>query len=224
MEKPINLSKLFEFSDEWEISFDEENDCLIIDSLYKYPTEIYSWLKSQDYPLWKYIEPENTRNTKDYFDCRLCVNWPYDFGPENITDIENICYKYFQRSEASILNPFFEFNCFKSLKNFPNSKQHFPHLDDVFGVPDEKSILNMVVFMDENGNGGTNIYDYDFPDNVEHENVLFDISKKHKIVKKIDHKFNRAVIFRGNKWHGAFIDDYDHYTKNWRYSQVYFIE
>jgi len=226
MEKHINLSKLFEFSDEWDISFDDVNDCLIIDNLYKNAQEINSWLKNQDYPLWKYIDPEYTDNTKEYLDCRLSVAWPYDHSIENMSRVLELCEKYFGRDKEDLdfLFRLFEFNCFKSLKKFANSKQHFPHLDDAFGIPDEWSTLNMITFLDQNGNGGTNIYDYNFPDNTEHENLLFDLSEEHKVSKKIDYKFNRSVLFRGNKWHGCFIDDYEHYTKNWRYSQVYFIK
>ena len=224
MEKYIDLAGLFEFSDEWDISFDEENECVVIDNIYKNPLEILSWLKSQDYPLWKYVDPEKTRNTKEYLDCRLNHAWPYNYGEEDMVAIENVCKKYLGRQKIDVLNRAFEFNCFKDLEKKSNTEQHFPHLDDDQKIPDEWSTINMITYMDQGGNGGTNIYDYDFPDNIEHENLFFKLEKKHKIVKSLEHKFNRAVLFRGNKWHGAFIEDYEHYMKNWRYSQVYFIK
>lgn len=224
MENYIDLAGLFEFSDEWDISFDKKNECVVIDNIYKNPLEILSWLKSQDYPLWKYINNKNTRNTIDYLDCRLNHRWQYNYDDENMVDIENVCKKYFGRERINILNNCFEFNCFKPLKNTPNTKQHFPHTDDELNIPDEWAMINMITYLDQGGNGGTNIYDYDFPHNKEEENLFFDLEKKHKIVKSLEYKFNRAVLFRGNKWHGAFIEDYDHYMKNWRYSQVYFIK
>ena len=135
MENYIDLAGLFEFSDEWDISFDEKNECVVIDNIYKNPLEILSWLKSQDYPLWKYIDPEKTRNTKDYLDCRLNHAWPYNYGEEDMVAIENVCKKYLGRQEIDVLNRSFEFNCFKALEKKTNTEQHFPHLDDDQKIP-----------------------------------------------------------------------------------------
>ena len=75
--------------------------------------------------------------------------------------------------------------------------QHFPHLDDDMRTPDEQSVLNLIVFMDKDGNGGTDIYEGNFPDNKEHENLMFEFDPtKHKTIRRMKHKFNRAVIFK----------------------------
>jgi hypothetical protein len=226
MKQPINFDDLFRFAPEWNVDWDEQNKTITIDNFYEDPDAIYEWLQQQDYPRWKYFGEDTTRNGKDYDDCRLIHSWSYyqkQFTMDYFGCLLDICRRFFWKGHYTF-DQVFEFNCFRALKKFDNTVQHFPHLDDDMRTPDEQSVLNLIVFMDKDGNGGTDIYEGNFPDNKEHENLMFEFDpEKHKTIRRMKHKFNRAVIFAGNRMHGAVIDDYEHYMSNWRYSQVYFL-
>lgn len=226
MKQPINFDTLFQFAPEWDVNWDGDNKTITIDNFYDDPDAIYEWLQQQDYPRWKYLDEDNTRNGIDYDDCRLIHSWSYGLkhNTQNyFGSILDTCRRHFWKGNYQF-DQVFEFNCFRALKDFKPTEQHFPHLDDDMRTPDDQSVLNLIVFMDKDGNGGTDIYEGNFPDNKEHENLMFDFDPNvHKTVRKMKHKFNRAVIFAGNRMHGAVIDDYEHYKNNWRYSQVYFL-
>jgi len=225
MQEPINLGQLFRHAPTWDVQWDEENKCIIIDDFYEDPDAINQWLKEQNYPLWKYITPETTRNGIDYNDCRLIHSWPYDTKQETdnyFGNIFHICRRHFWKGHYDF-DRVLEFNCFKAKKEFTEEMQHYPHVDDNLDTPDDRSVLNMIVYLDKGGNGGTAVYEGDFHDNTEHEDLFYKYRDMHKITKKLEYKFNRCVIFAGNRMHGAYIEDYKHYMDNWRYSQVYFL-
>jgi len=52
--------------------------------------------------------------------------------------------------------------------------------------------------------------------------LLYPVEDRFTIERIIPHKFNRCVIFPGNRMHGAYIDDYNKYKDNWRFTQVTF--
>ena len=56
----------------------------------------------------------------------------------------------------------------------------------------------------------------------DREGLLQPVEEIMDLAYVIPAKFNRAVLFAGNKMHGAYIDDYTAYTDYYRYSQVVF--
>ena len=58
-------------------------------------------------------------------------------------------------------------------------------------------------------------------ENKEHEGLLQPVEEMMDL-KHVIPKFNRCVLFTGNKMHGAYINDYNKYKKDFRMSQVLF--
>ena len=59
--------------------------------------------------------------------------------------------------------------------------------------------------------------------NDEAHSLLYPVEERFTIEHIIPAKFNRAVIFPGNRLHGAYIEDYTKYSGDkWRFSQVQF--
>ena len=54
--------------------------------------------------------------------------------------------------------------------------------------------------------------------------LLYPVEERFNLERVIPAKFNRAVIFPGNRMHGAYIDDYNKYKDNWRFTQVLFYQ
>lgn len=239
---PFFFEQLFEVDiDNIKPVYDKESGVLYIDNFYKYPEQIYSWLNQQAKPLWKYDGEEDTKNTIDYYDCRINV-------PQNDTD--SIYYPIFVDYILNIINniwvngpyevdDFFEINCFKSIDINDMRLQHFPHmdLDDEMldNYPEgtltihpreyfKEAWINCIVYLDKEESGGTARYSGRAIDNNEHENLMFNHvdNKNVKLYDVIPAKFNRCVLFQGISMHGAYIEDYKKYMNKWRYAQISF--
>jgi hypothetical protein len=213
---PIVPEEVFEFNPEYQTSFDGE--VLIIDNWYKNPEKICSLLENIPAPRWK--SGPNSRNWIDYYDCRPTIQ--SFFYSKKIYEpfqelMMNINKHFFKDNYKNIKmqSDFFHFNAYKNIKkNVPNNFQFFPHQDYEF---------NCVVYLDKICSGGTAIYpDMDNIPNNEHENVLYDVSKFSKII--IPSKFNRAVIFKGEKFHGGYIENHNDYLNDWRINHVMFFD
>ena len=213
---------LLETSENWNISY---NDNVIqIDNFYKNADDIYNHLNNRNYPLWKYDKQTNTRNGIDYNDCRIVdkIQYPTKSYLTAHNKIVNICQKYWWPGEYNWL-PHFEVNCFQTKKVFDNKLQHFPHIDSNLNVANNNSVLNVLIYLDKQEDGGTAIYEGNYIENNEAQNLLYPCTKTLKIKKLIKHKFNRCVIFPGNCMHGAYIENYKKYVKNWRFTQIIFL-
>tara|TARA_B100001121_G_C18648161_1_gene602713 strand:- start:1018 stop:1344 length:327 start_codon:yes stop_codon:yes gene_type:complete len=84
------------------------------------------------------------------------------------------------------------------------------------------STLNFLVYLDKEEDGGTAVYDGEWITNDEDMSLLYPVEERFSIERVIPAKFNRAVIFPGNRMHGAYIEDYNKYIDNWRFTQVLF--
>ena len=107
-------------------------------------------------------------------------------------------------------------------ENAEDLYQHYPHIDSKLDMPDNCSTLNMLVYLDKEEDGGTAVYDGEWITNDENMNVLYPVEERFNIRTMIKAKFNRCVIFPGNYMHGAWIDNYNKYIDNWRFTQVTF--
>ena len=224
MSKTFVLDELFKFSSNFDATYD--GFAITIDNFYENPDELYEWIKNRDYPMWKYsTEREGqSHNGVDYNDCRITdkIAHPTRVYFNEMQRVLNICRKYFHTGDYDWQH-IYEFNCFQTITEFDTKIQHYPHTDSELSTPDNESTLNMIVYMDKEESGGTAVYDGTWLSNDEHMNVLFPVEDRFTVEQIIPAKFNRCVIFPGNRIHGAWTDDYSKYSQdNWRYSQVNF--
>jgi hypothetical protein len=214
MIKPIIYDELFEINDNLVPSFSD--GVLVIDNFYKNYDEIHEILNNMYVPIWK--SSEISRNFKDYYDCRLIL--------QNNTKIEkfkilinSICQliEYYYNQKVKSINGmdyiFNYYNCIK--KDVSNNYQHYPHVDRSF---------NLIVYLDKISSGGTAFYpNLKNFENKEHDNLLFDVSEFEK--KIVQSKPNRMVLFKGDVYHGGYVENHDFYrNNNWRINQVIFFD
>lgn len=213
MIKPFLTEELFRINDGLTPEFDGEVIC--IDNFYKNYEDIHKMLTNSWIPNWK-ITPEG-RNFIDYYDCRVVLQNQHISEMDKlklISLVELISYFFNDSKEIGIADYCYHFNFFKNIKmNVPNNLQHHPHVDGSY---------NAIVFLDKHSSGGTAIY----PEmknviNCEEKNLLKDISNEpKKIIKAVP---NRLVIFKGDLYHGGYVEDHNIYTdENWRINQVMF--
>ena len=221
--KPFVLDELFKMSPNLDVKFDGE--VVTIDNFYEDPDTLYEWIRNRDYPMWKYNTERNTRNGIDYNDCRITdkIAHPTRVYFNEMDRVLNVCREYFHTG-AYDWQRIYEFNCFQTLSVFDKNIQHYPHTDSELDTPDNESTLNMIIYMDKEEDGGTAIYEGTWLSNDEHLNVLYPVLDRFELRRVVPAKFNRCVIFPGNRIHGAWIDDYSKYSgDSWRYTQVNFL-
>ena len=211
---PFNPEDTFEINTACDVVYFED-DVLIVDNWYKNYDEIKNILLNTPVPRWKWVE--GGKNFVDYLDCRLIL--PVHFytakTDANIQKYGSLLDKFYGATNVSLLTSLYEFNYYKNLKaNVSNCLQHHPHVDATF---------NCIIYLDSLSSGGTAIYDsVEFLENKEHENLLFDTSKLSK--KVIPAKPNRLVIFKGDRYHGGYVEVHNKYFVDWRINQVIFFQ
>tara|TARA_X000000950_G_scaffold284209_1_gene386802 strand:+ start:1086 stop:1772 length:687 start_codon:yes stop_codon:yes gene_type:complete len=215
--------ELYKFSEKWSPIYDDVNNVLIIDDFYENADDIYEHIECRPKPLWKYNPERNSKNSKDYLDCRIIDK---NGHPGRIYYAEherllNLCRQYWWKGRYEWSNVY-EFNCFKTINVDDKKIQHYPHIDSELQCADEVSVLNMLVYMDKEEDGGTAIYRGEWITNDEQMNLMYPVHDRFKLDHVIPAKFNRCAIFPGNRMHGAYIDDYSKYKENWRYTKVTF--
>ena len=222
--KVYAMDELFKQSPVLDHTFDEETQVLTIDNYYENPEAIYEWLCNRQYPLWKYNSERQTMNGVNYNDCRITdkVAHPTRIYFAEMERLLNICRLYFHRGEYN-WDMIQEFNIFQTIGVYDTKVQHYPHIDSELSTPDETSTLNFLVYLDKEESGGTAVYGGEWITNDESHNLLYPVEERFTIEHIIPAKFNRAVVFPGNRLHGAYIDDYTKYSgDSWRFSQVQF--
>ena len=192
------------------------NKLLIIDDWYEYPEKIHSMLQQATVTPWKYAD-KSSRNCIDYYDCRLILqNYLYTSTYiDNLSIIKNLIDKYLEEvKRINLTTADYIFNYYKSIKkDIPNNLQHHPHVDFKY---------NCIIYLDKVSSGGTCLYEGNINSNNEHNNLLYNVDKYKKEV--IQSKFNRLVIFKGDRLHGGYIEDHNKYLDNWRINQIILIQ
>ena len=221
-DKTFILDDLFKFSSNFNAEFD--GFALTIDNFYENAEDLHDWIQNRQYPMWKYSKERPSRNGIDYNDCRITdkIAHPTRIYESEMERLLNLCRKYFHKGEYN-WDRIYEFNCFQTLSVFDNKIQHYPHTDSELNCPDDELTLNMIVYMDKQESGGTAVYNGTWLSNDEHLNVLYPVEERFEIERIIPAKFNRCVIFPGNRIHGAWIEDYNKYSgDSWRFTQATF--
>jgi hypothetical protein len=222
MKKTYALDELFAVNPKIEHTY--ENGVITIHNFFENPDDIYEHLQNRQYPMWKYSTERNSPNGTVYNDCRITdkIGHPTRVGVNEMERVLDICRKYWWTGNYSYKH-IHEFNCFQTITEFDPKMQHYPHIDSEFITPDDKSTLNMLVYMDKEESGGTAVYKGEWITNMEHMGVLYPVEEDFEIDYIIPAQYNTCVIFTGNKLHGAWIDDYTKYCEDkWRYSYVRF--
>jgi len=222
MDKIFDFDELYKFSPKFEPQFD--GFVLTIDNFYENAEDIYEFVSNRSYPLWKYNSERNSRNGIDYNDCRITdsIAHPTRKYYAEMDRILYECRKHWWAGDYRWDN-IVEFNCFQANESFSKDVQHYPHIDSTFDTPDRMSTLNMIIYLDKEECGGTAVYKGEWITNDESINLLYNVTERFDLERVIPAKFNRCVIFPGNRLHGAYIDDYKRYMENWRINQVRFL-
>ena len=213
---------MFRFSPKLEPRM--EDGVIYIDNLYENADDIHAWLENQDLPLWKYSEERQSRNGIDYNDCRLIhkIGFPTRLYHQQMQMLTDICRKYWWKNHYT-WDEAYEFNAFQANENFNKEIQHYPHIDSALACKDDESVINCIIYMDKQENGGTAIYEGEWITNEEQINLLYPVEERFQLRQVIPAKFNRLVMFTGNKLHGGYVEDYSKYMgEYWRYTQVIF--
>ena len=215
MIEPVIYDELFETNSGATPVF--QDGVVYIDNFYKNYEDIYRMVSNMSVPRWKHTP--GTRNFIDYYDCRIRLGNTY-YGESyhnRIQSIGKVIQHFFnEKAQIQITDTDFEFNCYKNIRRgIPNNLQHFPHVDWKY---------NALVYIDKVSSGGTAFY----PKlkklvNQEEKNLLHDVGEYEKVV--VEAKPNRLVMFKGDIYHGGYIEDHDAYTgENWRINQVMFFD
>ena len=223
MMKPYITEELWKLSPHLEPVFDEKTQVVTIDNFFANAEDIYDHLSNRPVPMWKYNSERESRNGIDYLDCRVVdtVGHSNRLYENSIETMKHICRRFWHRADYYCQDTI-EVNCFKTLTVEDNKYQHYPHTDSELNTPDDLSRLNLLVYLDKVEDGGTAVYGGEWIWNAEHKNLLYPVEELFEIEHIIPAKFNRCVIFPGNRLHGAYINDYSKYKDDWRYSYVRF--
>ncbi len=209
---PFIPEDLFKINDNIHPQFDGE--VIIIDDIFQNFSEILDICYNVPVEKWK--SSSDSRNFKDYYDCRLMfLNWWPDQNKlfNRLDPLLNLTKSFYNVKETLFPEPDFSFNYFKHLKkDISKNLQHHPHYDDYY---------NVIFYLDSYENGGTAIYENVPLENQEEDNLFYDISNL-KIKQIIKSKPNRCVIFPGHQLHGGYIEDHNKYYYNWRVNLVNF--
>ena len=209
---PFDCEDVFELNNDLHPQFDGE--VIIIDNIFKNFQNILNLCYNTPVEKWK--NSPNSRNFKDYYDCRLVFNnhFPnYEKLNNRLQSLLTIASDYFNPEGDLTSNSKFYFNYFKHKKlNVPDNFQHYPHKDLNY---------NCVFYIDPHNNGGTALYEDLNISHKEEDNIFYDISnlKMKQLIYSIP---NRCAIFPGNVLHGGYIKNHNKYYYNWRINLVHF--
>lgn len=223
MNKTYAIEDLYKMSGRLNPVFD--GFAVTIDDFYENAEDLHDHLTSRQYPMWKYNSERESPNGVEYNDCRIVdkTGHPTRLQDNDMQRVLDVCRKYWHKGDYQY-NDLLEFNCFQTITQTDPKMQHYPHVDSSFDTPDELATLNMLVYMDKEEDGGTAVYGGNWITNHEHQSLLFPVEETFDVETIIPHKFNRCVIFPGNRLHGAWIDDYTKYMGDkWRFTQVKFL-
>lgn len=187
----------------------KDSPLYFIDNFFRHPNEIIKFLFDNPAELWKKDQTPSYNNV--YFSDRRHLIKGYEVEILQ-KELENICNKkiYHRREMYS--------NVFRFMKNnFNNYKEHywFPHKDSGY---------TSIVYLNRYSDDGTNLYfDAEISKCPEHQQP-WQPRSKYRLLKKIEAKFNRCVIFDANKFlHGMSIEN-DRFSTEDRITLVNFFE
>ncbi len=186
----------------------EGSPIFCIDDFYLKPEEVKNYLFSEEPPLWK-IEQKPSNNGVMFEDRRLCKRNARIFNV--IKFLSELC-----KQEPLVSDVLTNMTRFvKDDFNNYTDNVWWPHRDEGY---------NAIVYFNENCECGTNLYENcgDTPPVPEHYQP-WRPKEKYKFIDHLAPKYNRMVLFNGNKFvHGANICNDRYFSDEYRCNQVFF--
>jgi len=189
-----------------------ESDIYIVDNFFKDPTEIVEFLIKTNPQIWKEFECPSY-NTIHFLDRR------HTLKNENIAHIKKTISSMTNSSLFDDPTLYFT-NCMKLFKSeFNDYKNNYwcPHTDPGYTA---------IIYLNKDTFSGTNLYEQvseDYFPGPEHY-APWRSKSKYKLIKNLQARFNRLVIFNGRKFlHGMAVDD-DRFFLTERMNMVLFFE
>ena len=201
---------MFELNDELIIEKEYLLGSVIytIDNFYKNPNRIKNYLFSKPAPLWKIDEVPTYNNV--YFEDRRLVKSD-DRIKETIDFLSNLISQ--EPSDYELLTNQTKF-CKIDFNDYNNS-YWYPHQDAGY---------NGIIYFNQDCECGTNLYEHISDEVSENEHFKPWRSREHyRILKHIDPKYNRLILFDGFKFlHGMNIINDRYFSDEYRINQVFF--
>lgn len=236
---PYRCSHVFEVNDIDRLALSEIRvdgfRALRVDNVYARPDELRQLLLRHPTSMWKGgSHPDETRNFKDYYDCRTSI---YCGAASNgVPPIHGLFLRlvrdYFNVSERLSTTIESAGACAFNLFRFSRARrrqldgvleQSFPHMDTPEAAPHPRTLgaFAAVLYLntEEESSGGTRFYSGEFdvpPDHIvfqkeedadpEAFDTLVDTSRQ-RVLAQVPMRYNSMIIYRGNVTHGAWFDD-----------------
>jgi len=211
---------MFEINSDLNLKVDYffDSKIFVIDNFYRDPDSIVDYLSTQNADLWKMDDEYQPSHNGIYFEDRK-----HQIKSEEIKNayffLQSICGQKIHCVDEIDTNV----TRFKN-HNFNDYQNNYwsPHWD--FGY------TALIYLNEDDTQSGTNLYESLDPDNepVNHYSEHYfpwRPKSKYKLLKSLEPKYNRMVMFNGKKFlHGANICNEDYFGERYRLNQVYFFE
>ena len=187
-----------------------------IDNFYEDPDAILDYALNPLPPLWKMEDQPSYNNV--YFEDRHSEIFCKEVEPV-FYSLQSLCkqdFNNFGEFEANVSR--FKKDSFNDYKNC----YWIPHNDIGYGA--------IVYLNKDDTKSGTNFYECLDPENEPPEDITehqdpWRSKEKYKVIKHIEPKYNRMVLYDGMRFlHGMNICNDDYFGEEYRVNQVYFFE
>ena len=187
-----------------------------IDNFYEDPDAILDYALNPLPPLWKMEDQPSYNNV--YFEDRHSEIFCKEVEPV-FYFLQSLCkqdFNNFGEFEANVSR--FKKDSFNDYKNC----YWIPHNDIGYGA--------IVYLNKDDTKSGTNFYECLDPENEPPEDITehqdpWRPKEKYKVIKHIEPKYNRMVLYDGMRFlHGMNICNDDYFSDTYRVNQVYFFE
>ena len=187
-----------------------------IDNFYEDPDAILDYALNPLPPLWKMEDQPSYNNV--YFEDRHSEIFCKEVEPV-FYFLQSLCkqdFNNFGEFEANVTR--FKKGSFNDYKNC----YWIPHNDIGYGA--------IVYLNKDDTKSGTNFYECLDPENEPPEDITehqdpWRPKEKYKVIKHIEPKYNRMVLYDGMRFlHGMNICNDDYFSDTYRVNQVYFFE
>ena len=187
-----------------------------IDNFYEDPDSVLDYALNPLPPLWKMEDQPSYNNV--YFEDRHSEIFCKEVEPV-FYFLQSLCnqdFNNFGEFEANVSR--FKKDSFNDYKNC----YWIPHNDIGYGA--------IVYLNKDDTKSGTNFYECLDPENEPPEDITehqdpWRPKEKYKVIKHIEPKYNRMVLYDGMRFlHGMNICNDDYFSDTYRVNQVYFFE
>ena len=203
---------MFEINPKIEVKKEEllGTTIFVIEDFYEKPDEVFNLLFNREIPLWKIDETPTVNGV--HFEDRRTIE--YNYSLKKVYEyLKTLCNQnYFSPEIVTNVTKFYEHD-YNDWKNYI----WWPHRDTGYN--------GIVYFSDE---CGTNLYSTnttdELPDVPEHYKP-WRLKENYDIIKTIEPKYNRLVLFDGFKFpHGVDVCNNHYFGDEYRKNQVFFFQ